>query len=143
MSFTPATACGNPSLLLGPQASSRGSLARAQAQLLCTPSNSVFRGVRVPAPPRPRASSAARLPSGDDAASHKAFAQKYRLAFTLLADEGNQVRKEWGAPGDLFGTLPGRQTYVLDKNGVVQYIYNNQFQPEKHIGENLKIMQSL
>ncbi|CAN6202215.1 unnamed protein product [Urochloa humidicola] len=81
--------------------------------------------------------------SGDDAASHKAFAQKYRLPFTLLADEGNRVRKEWGVPGDLFGTLPGRQTYVLDKNGVVQYIYNNQFQPEKHIGETLKILQSL
>uniref|UniRef100_A0A0D9WMX0 thioredoxin-dependent peroxiredoxin n=1 Tax=Leersia perrieri TaxID=77586 RepID=A0A0D9WMX0_9ORYZ len=58
-------------------------------------------------------------------------------------DEGNKVRKEWGVPSDLFGTLPGRQTYVLDKNGVVQYIYNNQFQPEKHIGETLKILESL
>ncbi|XP_062233395.1 peroxiredoxin Q, chloroplastic [Phragmites australis] len=81
--------------------------------------------------------------SGDDAASHKAFAQKYRLPFTLLSDEGNRIRKEWGVPSDLFGTLPGRQTYVLDKKGVVQYIYNNQFQPEKHIGETLKILQGL
>lgn len=81
--------------------------------------------------------------SGDDAASHKAFAKKYRLPFTLLSDEGNRVRKEWSVPSDLFGTLPGRQTYVLDKKGVVQYIYNNQFQPEKHIGETLKILQSL
>ncbi|KAF8697945.1 hypothetical protein HU200_035444 [Digitaria exilis] len=81
--------------------------------------------------------------SGDDTASHKSFAQKYKLPFTLLSDEGNKVRKEWGVPGDLFGTLPGRQTYVLDKNGVVQYIYNNQFQPEKHIGETLKILQGL
>ncbi|KAK3131848.1 hypothetical protein QOZ80_6AG0512290 [Eleusine coracana subsp. coracana] len=81
--------------------------------------------------------------SGDDAASHKAFAQKYRLPYTLLADEGNKVRKDWGVPADLFGTLPGRQTYVLDKNGVVQYIYNNQFQPEKHIAETLKILQGL
>ncbi|KAG8093734.1 hypothetical protein GUJ93_ZPchr0012g20474 [Zizania palustris] len=81
--------------------------------------------------------------SGDDAASHKAFAKKYRLPFTLLSDEGNRVRKEWGVPSDLFGTLPGRQTYVLDNKGVVQYIYNNQFQPEKHIGETLKILQSI
>lgn len=81
--------------------------------------------------------------SGDDAASHKAFAKKYRLPFTLLCDEGNKVRKEWGIPGDLFGTLPGRQTYVLDKNGVVQLIYNNQFQPEKHIDETLKLLQSV
>jgi peroxiredoxin len=34
--------------------------------------------------------------SGDDAVSHKAFAKKYRLPFTLLSDEGNKVRKEWG-----------------------------------------------
>ncbi|MTV28357.1 peroxiredoxin [Nitriliruptoraceae bacterium ZYF776] len=81
--------------------------------------------------------------SGDDAESHKAFAKKYRLPFTLLSDEGNKVRKEWGVPSDLFGTLPGRQTYVLDKNGVVQLIYNNQFQPEKHIDETLKLLQAL
>ncbi|CAM0913232.1 unnamed protein product [Alopecurus aequalis] len=81
--------------------------------------------------------------SGDDSASHKAFAKKYRLPFTLLSDEGNKVRKEWGVPSDLFGTLPGRLTYVIDKKGVVQYVYNNQFQPEKHIGETLKIIEKL
>ncbi|XP_062088869.1 peroxiredoxin Q, chloroplastic-like [Humulus lupulus] len=81
--------------------------------------------------------------SGDDVNSHKAFAKKYKLPYTLLADEGNKVRKEWGVPGDLFGTLPGRETYVLDKNGVVQLVYNNQFQPEKHIDETLKILKSI
>ncbi|KAG5243571.1 Peroxiredoxin [Salix suchowensis] len=81
--------------------------------------------------------------SGDDPSSHKAFAKKYRLPFTLLSDEGNKIRKEWGVPADLFGTLPGRQTYVLDKKGVVQLIYNNQFQPEKHVDETLKLLQSL
>ncbi|CAL1368975.1 unnamed protein product [Linum trigynum] len=81
--------------------------------------------------------------SGDDSSSHKSFAKKYRLPFTLLSDEGNKVRKEWGIPSDLFGALPGRQTYVLDKQGVVQLIYNNQFQPEKHIDETLKLLQSL
>lgn len=81
--------------------------------------------------------------SGDNPSSHRAFQKKYRLPFTLLSDEGNKIRKEWGIPGDLFGALPGRQTYVLDKNGKVQLIYNNQFQPEKHIDETLKLLQSL
>ncbi|XP_058756736.1 peroxiredoxin Q, chloroplastic [Vicia villosa] len=81
--------------------------------------------------------------SGDDTASHKAFAKKYKLPYTLLSDEGNKVRKEWGVPGDFFGSLPGRETYVIDKNGVVQLVYNNQFQPEKHIDETLKLLQSL
>ncbi|XP_061361536.1 peroxiredoxin Q, chloroplastic [Gastrolobium bilobum] len=81
--------------------------------------------------------------SGDGSSSHKAFAKKYKLPFTLLSDEGNKVRKEWGVPGDFFGALPGRETYVVDKNGVVQLVYNNQFQPEKHIDETLKLLQSL
>ncbi|KAK9102392.1 hypothetical protein Sjap_019646 [Stephania japonica] len=81
--------------------------------------------------------------SGDDSESHKAFAKKYRLPFTLLSDEGNKLRKEWAVPSDLFGALPGRQTYVLDKKGVVQLIYNNQFQPEKHVDETLKLLQKL
>ncbi|KAH9305709.1 hypothetical protein KI387_010113, partial [Taxus chinensis] len=81
--------------------------------------------------------------SGDGPESHKAFAKKYRLPFTLLSDEGNEARKEWGVPGDFFGSLPGRETYVLDKQGVVQLVYNNQFQPEKHVEETLKVLQSL
>ncbi|XP_057536473.1 peroxiredoxin Q, chloroplastic [Amaranthus tricolor] len=81
--------------------------------------------------------------SGDDVSSHKSFKQKYKLPFTLLSDEGNKVRKDWGVPSDLFGALPGRQTYVLDRNGVVRLVYNNQFQPEKHIDETLKFLQSL
>ncbi|KAK4493253.1 hypothetical protein RD792_017872 [Penstemon davidsonii] len=81
--------------------------------------------------------------SGDNSASHKAFAQKYKLPYTLLSDEGNKVRKEWGVPSDLFGALPGRQTYVLDKNGVCRLIYNNQFQPEKHIDETLKFLKTV
>ncbi|CAI9298377.1 unnamed protein product [Lactuca saligna] len=47
--------------------------------------------------------------SGDDAESHKAFAKKYKLPFTLLIDEGNKVRKEWGVPSDFFGTVSGSQ----------------------------------
>lgn len=81
--------------------------------------------------------------SADGPESHKAFAKKYRLPFTLLSDEGNKIRKEWGVPGDFFGSLPGRETYVIDKKGVVQLVYNNQFQPEKHIDETLKMLQSL
>ncbi|BBM98646.1 thioredoxin-dependent peroxiredoxin [Marchantia polymorpha subsp. ruderalis] len=81
--------------------------------------------------------------SADSPESHKAFKQKYRLQFTLLSDENNKLRKDWGVPGDLFGTLPGRQTYVFDKNGVCQLIFNNQFQPEKHVGETLNVLKSI
>lgn len=81
--------------------------------------------------------------SGDSVESHKNFSKKNRLPFTLLSDEGNKIRKEWGIPSDLFGALAGRQTYVIDKKGVVQLVFNNQFQPEKHIDETLKILKNL
>lgn len=58
--------------------------------------------------------------SSDSPESHAAFAEKFGLPYRLLSDEDNEVRKEWGVPADLFGFLPGRQTYVLDKKGVVQ-----------------------
>jgi len=61
--------------------------------------------------------------SSDSPESHAAFAEKFSLPYRLLSDEGNEVRQEWGVPGDLFGFLPGRQTYVLDKKGVVQVQY--------------------
>jgi peroxiredoxin Q/BCP len=80
--------------------------------------------------------------SGDSPESHKAFKKKYRLPFTLLSDEGNKLRKDWGIPTDFFGALAGRQTYVIDKDGKVQLIFNNQFEPDKHIVETLKIIQA-
>eukprot|EP00898_Chlorokybus_atmophyticus_P005747 jgi/Chlat1/6173/Chrsp41S05716 len=78
--------------------------------------------------------------SGDSPASHKAFKAKYNLPYTLLSDEGNEVRKAWGIPSDLFGALAGRQTYVIDRTGTVKLIFNNQFQPTKHIDETLKVL---
>lgn len=80
--------------------------------------------------------------SGDTPEALKAFKEKYNLPYTLLSDEGNEVRKEWGVPGDLFGILPGRQTYVIDKKGIVKLVFNNQFQPEKHIDKTLEVLQS-
>ena len=72
----------------------------------------------------------------------QAFKEKYGLPYTLLSDEGNKLRKEWGVPSDFFGALAGRQTYVVNRQGIVQYVYNNQFQPEKHIDETLKVLQT-
>lgn len=73
--------------------------------------------------------------SGDGVASHKKFATKYHLTFTLLADEGNNIRKLFGVPSSMMGTVPGRVTYVVNKKGIVIHIFNSLTQPEKHIQE--------
>lgn len=80
--------------------------------------------------------------SGDSVESHKNFEKKYNLPFILLADVNNEVRKLFGVPKSMF-FLPGRVTYVIDKNGIVQYIFNSQFGAEKHIENSLKKLKEL
>ncbi len=79
--------------------------------------------------------------SSDSVESHKAFADKHRLPFTLLADEGGAVRKRYGVSKTL-GLLPGRVTYVIDPEGVVRRRFSSQFKPKKHIGEALAVIRA-
>jgi len=78
--------------------------------------------------------------SGQSVQSHKEFAIKHRLTFTLLSDEGNKIRKQFGVPTNLLGLIPGRVTYVADKSGKVTYIFNSQTQATKHVDEALRIL---
>ncbi|MBK7175012.1 MAG: peroxiredoxin [Bacteroidales bacterium] len=78
--------------------------------------------------------------SGQSVESHKEFAIKHRLTFTLLSDKGNKIRKQFGVPTNLLGLLPGRVTYVADKTGKIIYIFNSQMQATKHVDEALRIL---
>jgi peroxiredoxin Q/BCP len=81
--------------------------------------------------------------SGQSVVSHKKFADKYQLSFTLLSDEGDKVRELFGVPVNFLGMLPGRVTYVIDKSGTVVYIFNSQTQARRHVDEALKILKGL
>jgi peroxiredoxin Q/BCP len=81
--------------------------------------------------------------SSQSVKSHKEFAKKHRLSFTLLSDEGNKIRKKFGVPSDMLGLLPGRVTFVANKNGNVIYIFNSQTQATKHVDEALRILKEL
>lgn len=78
--------------------------------------------------------------SADSPASHLNFAKKYNLPFVLLSDSGNKVRKMMGVPGSMFGLLPGRVTYVVDKNGIVKHIFDSQLQARQHVEEALQYL---
>lgn len=77
--------------------------------------------------------------SGQSVESHKEFAEKNRLNYTLLSDTGNTVRKLFGVPGKVFGFIPGRVTYVADRSGKVVYIFDSQTETQRHVDEALKI----
>ena len=72
--------------------------------------------------------------SSDSAASHEAWSQKLKIPFVLLADVGGAVRKAYGVPATL-GFIPGRVTYVIDRQGVVRHTFNSLMQATRHIDE--------
>jgi peroxiredoxin Q/BCP len=81
--------------------------------------------------------------SGQSVVSHKKFAEKYRLSFTLLSDDGDKVRKLFGVPVNFLGLLPGRVTYIVDKSGKVIFVFDSQTQATKHVDEALRILKGL
>ena len=74
--------------------------------------------------------------------SHKNFADKYDLPFTLLADTKNEVRELFGVPTSFFGTVPGRVTYVVNNSGAIIHIYNSMIKTGNHIDEALKVLKN-
>lgn len=81
--------------------------------------------------------------SSQSVQSHKEFADKYRLNYTLLSDEENRIRKLFGVPTNLLGLIPGRVTYVVNKAGKVVYLFNSQIKAEQHVSEALRILKEM
>lgn len=80
--------------------------------------------------------------SSDSAASHQAFRENHNLPYTLIADEGAALRKAFNVPKRL-GFLEGRVTYVIDRNGVIQHIFNAPFSAAPHVAEALRVVHKL
>jgi peroxiredoxin Q/BCP len=80
--------------------------------------------------------------SSDTLESHKSFATHHGLPFLLLSDVDGKVRKLYGVPATM-GIIPGRVTFIIDKEGVVRHVFSSQFKPEQHIEEALKVLKEL
>ncbi len=63
--------------------------------------------------------------SSDSVASHQKFKEKYGLPFKFLADINGDLRKQFGVKSNLLGLLPGRETYVIDKKGIIRLKFNS------------------
>lgn len=80
--------------------------------------------------------------SGQSVESHKSFASHYGLPFILLSDKDNKVRELYGVPSTM-GIIPGRVTYIIDKEGVVRHIFNSQTQAPRHVEEAKKALMEI
>lgn len=80
--------------------------------------------------------------SGDSIASHKSFRKKYNIPYDLLSDKDDKVRQLFGVPADLFGFIPGRVTYVIDRQARVRFMYDSQLNATKHAAKALEIIKA-
>ena len=80
--------------------------------------------------------------SGDSEASHDKFSQKHKLPFILLSDEKKKIRNLFGVPTHFFGLLPGRVTYIIDKEGKIVSVYNS-VKATIHIEHALDIVRNM
>ena len=80
--------------------------------------------------------------SGDDGKSHQAFALEHKLPFILLSDKDDSVRKAYGVKKSL-GIIPGRVSFVVDKQGIVRHIFVSQARATAHVDEALAVLKSL
>ncbi len=72
--------------------------------------------------------------------SHKSFVEHHKLPFILLSDPENKVRKLYGITSTL-GVVPGRATFVIDKDGIVRFVFSSQLQPARHATEALHALE--
>lgn len=78
--------------------------------------------------------------SSDDVKSHNNFKKKHQLPYTLLADTSGEVRKAFGVKGTLFGLVPGRVTFIFDKDGKLIHEFSSQINVLKHVQEAVAIL---
>ena len=80
--------------------------------------------------------------SDDSVASHEKFATHHKLPFVLATDEGGVLREKFGVKKTL-GLLPGRVTFVFDKNGVCKSRFDSQLRVGKHVDDALALVKKL
>jgi len=81
--------------------------------------------------------------SVDDVESHKEFSDKYKLPFTLLADEDNETSKAYGVLKDYkLVKLASRQSFLVNPEGKIAKHYDD-VDPDTHTDEVLTDIKAL
>lgn len=75
--------------------------------------------------------------SCDSVETHQHFSDKYKLPYPILSDRNGEVKEAYGV-SKVLGILPGRETFVVDKNGLIIKIYRDVFSGEDHVEQALE-----
>jgi peroxiredoxin Q/BCP len=74
--------------------------------------------------------------SSDSPSSHQAFTAKHRLPFPIISDADRSLRRLFGVANPL-GFIPGRVTYVIDRQGVIRLVFSALFASDEHVRKAL------
>jgi thioredoxin-dependent peroxiredoxin len=80
--------------------------------------------------------------SSDSAQSHAKFANHHRLPFLLLSDPDGAARSAYGV-NSVLGLLPGRVTFVIDRDGIVRHSFSSQTRIGAHVEGALAVVKEL
>ena len=61
--------------------------------------------------------------STDSTKRHSSFANRYNLTYPLLTDDDGKLAKSFGVKKKFFNLLPGRETFVVDTEGIIRLSY--------------------
>ncbi|WP_372918738.1 peroxiredoxin [Salegentibacter sp.] len=79
--------------------------------------------------------------SSDSQESHSKFKTKHQLPFLLLSDPEKKARKAFGVKPNFLGLLPGRETFVFNREGKLIYKFNS-INSGRHIEEALTALKN-
>lgn len=72
--------------------------------------------------------------------SHKDFSEKHNLQYGLLSDIDDKLRNTFGLPKSYFGLIKGRVTYIIDKKGIIQFVFNSQANVFGHVKKAIEVL---
>jgi thioredoxin-dependent peroxiredoxin len=80
--------------------------------------------------------------SSDDVASHQAFSANHKLPFILLSDKDKTVADKY-CVGKSLGLLPGRVTFVIDRQGIIRMMFSSQLNFQKHVDDAIETLKGM
>jgi len=79
--------------------------------------------------------------SADDVKNHQAFAAKYHLPFSILADPDRKIIEAYGVRMPVIG-LAKRWTFIIDRQGIIRHIVTN-VETKRHDQQVLELLKGL
>jgi peroxiredoxin Q/BCP len=81
--------------------------------------------------------------SSDPIDKHQRFAERNSLRFRLLSDSDGAIRRKYEVEDSVPFLMPGRATYVVDRERIIRHHFSSQLRPNAHVNEALSVVRQL